>query len=74
MRISKEIQEFVSGKDQAFQPERRAVKSPGVSEAGRDLLEQRALPVLEGRHACHSEHTPEPDRARALQADAIVRR
>jgi phosphomethylpyrimidine synthase len=74
MRISKEIQAFASGKDQASQPERRAQKSPGISEAGRELLEQRALPVLDGRHACHSEHTPDAARARAVQADAIVRR
>jgi len=72
MRISKEIQAFASGKDDAFQPERRAVRSPGVGEAGRELLRQRArvLPVVEGKHACHSEHTPDAERARELQAKA----
>src|SRR5437764_230146 len=36
MRISKEIQEFASGKDAAFQPERRATPSPGAGDAGRE--------------------------------------
>ena len=72
MRISKEIQAFASGKDDAFQPERRAVRSPGVGEAGRALLRERArvLPVVDGKHACHSEHTPDAERARELQAKA----
>jgi len=72
MRISKEIQAFASGKDDAFQPERRALRSPGVGEAGRELLRQRArvLPVVDGKHACHSEHTPDAERARELQAKA----
>jgi len=70
MRISKEIQEFASGKAAAFQPERKAVRSPGVGEEGRELLRQRAraLPVVDGKHACHSDHVPDAERARALQA------
>ena len=42
MRISKEIEEFASGKDPNFQPARPAMKSPGVSEEGQELLRQRA--------------------------------
>jgi phosphomethylpyrimidine synthase len=73
MRISKEIQEFASGKDAASQPERRALRSPGVGDAGRELLDRRgALPVVDGRHACHSERTPDADRAREVQAEAGV--
>jgi phosphomethylpyrimidine synthase len=73
MRISKEIQEFASGKDAASQPERRALPSPGVGDAGRELLDRRgALPVVGGRHACHSERTPDADRARAVQTEAGV--
>jgi len=68
MRISKEIQAFASGKDAAFQPERRAQPSPGVGEAGREMLRQRALPVVGGKHACHSDLVPEVERARAVQA------
>ncbi|HEY2386234.1 MAG TPA: phosphomethylpyrimidine synthase ThiC [Candidatus Binatia bacterium] len=71
MRISKEIQEFASGKDAAFQPERRAVRSPGVSEDGQALLARRGtLPVSEGRHACHSELVPDAESARRVQRDA----
>jgi phosphomethylpyrimidine synthase len=69
MRISKEIQAFASGKDAAFQPERTAKRSPGVGDEGRELLRKRAavLPVVEGKHACHSDHVPDAERARALQ-------
>jgi phosphomethylpyrimidine synthase len=69
MRISKEIQAFASGKDAAFQPERPAKPSPGVGEAGRELLRRRAteVPVVEGKHACHSDLVADAERARALQ-------
>jgi phosphomethylpyrimidine synthase len=69
MRISKEIQAFASGKDAGFQPERRATKSPGVGDEGRELLRRRAnaLPVVDGKHACHSDRVPDPERARAIQ-------
>src|SRR5205809_4989936 len=72
MRISKEIQEFASGKAADFQPERKAVRSPGVGEEGRELLRQRSriLPVVDGKHACHSDHVPEAERARAVQLAA----
>jgi phosphomethylpyrimidine synthase len=74
MRISKEIQAFASGKDAAFQPARPAMPSPGPGAEGRELLRARALPVVDGKHACHSERTPDAGRARALQADVIERR
>jgi phosphomethylpyrimidine synthase len=69
MRISKEIQAFASGKDAAFQPERTAKRSPGVGEEGRELLRRRAavLPVVDGKHACHSDLVPDAERARAVQ-------
>jgi phosphomethylpyrimidine synthase len=71
MRISKEILAFTSGKDEAFQPDRRAQRSPGVGEAGRALLDRRAgrLPVVEGKRACHSDLVPDPGGARALQSE-----
>ena len=70
MRISKEIQEFASGKDPDFQPARRAGQSPGVGLEGGALLRERArvLPVVDGKHACHSEHVPDAGRAQAVQA------
>jgi phosphomethylpyrimidine synthase len=70
MRISKEIQAFASGKDADFQPALRATRSPGVSDAGREMLRQRAaatLPVVDGKHACHSDHVPDAQRARVVQ-------
>ncbi|MFN8545500.1 MAG: phosphomethylpyrimidine synthase ThiC [Candidatus Binatia bacterium] len=69
MRISKEIVEFASGKDPASQPERRAVRSPGIGDEGRALLLQRGvpLPVVEGKHACHSDHVPDATAARVVQ-------
>jgi phosphomethylpyrimidine synthase len=71
MRISKEIVAFASGKDPAFQPERRSMRSPGVGEAGRDLLAQRAatLPVVGGKHACHSELVADEGAARRIQGE-----
>jgi len=75
MRISKEIVAFASGKDAAFQPERRAMPSPGVGGAGRVLLDKRAheLPVVDGLHACHSTRVPEPARAQAVQAEMLAK-
>ncbi|MCC6849202.1 MAG: phosphomethylpyrimidine synthase ThiC, partial [Deltaproteobacteria bacterium] len=68
LRISKEISEFASGKDAAFQPARAAARSPGMSDGGRALLRQRgALPVVEGKHACHSDLVSEPNAAKDLQ-------
>jgi phosphomethylpyrimidine synthase len=69
MRISKEIQAFASGKDADFQPERTAKRSPGVGAEGRELLRKRAevLPVVDGKHACHSDHVPDEARAKAVQ-------
>jgi len=73
MRISKEIQEFASGKDANFQPDRRVQRSPGVGKEGLELLAKRAatLPVVDGRHACHSEVAPDEDAARAVQTRAV---
>jgi phosphomethylpyrimidine synthase len=73
MRISKEIEEFMSGKDRDFQPQLRAKKSPGVSTEGRELISKRklALPVVSGKHACHSEYVASPESARQLQEDLV---
>jgi len=74
MRISKEIAEFGSGKDPSFQPARKAMESPGVSPQGEKLLSKRraALPVVEGRPACHSEIEPEAERARRVQEESLA--
>ena len=74
MRISKEIQEFASGKDPSFQPARRAAPSPGVGAEGRELLARRAatLPTVGDRHACHSDLVEDADEARRIHAEASV--
>jgi len=74
MRISKEIQDFASGKDAAFQPQKRVMQSPGVDVEGQELLARRAhvLPVIGGKHACHSEVTPNDEAARSLQSTGPV--
>ncbi len=70
MRISKEIQEFASGKDAAFQPTRRAMRSPSLGDEARALLARRGtLPVVEGRHACHSDLVPDATAAAHVQRD-----
>jgi phosphomethylpyrimidine synthase len=71
MRISKEIVAFASGKDADFQPERKAMPSPGVGTQGKELLAARGtLPVVDSRHACHSEVTPDTAEARRMQQEA----
>jgi len=73
LRISKEIIEFASGKEAGFQPERTAMRSPGVGEEGRALLRQRgALPIVEGKHACHSDLVSEAAPAQDLQGRALA--
>ena len=74
MRISKEIEAFASGKDPDFQPARRAMHSPGLGEQGREILRQRArvLPVVGGKHACHSDVVPDATAAQAIQDEATV--
>ena len=73
MRISKEIVSFESGKDPDFQPEQRAMKSPGVGDQGRGLLARRSadLPTVGDKHACHSDVQPERASAEALQETVI---
>jgi len=68
MRISKEIQLFASGKDEEFQPVKRAVKSPGVSQAGSDLitLRKKGEPL-----ACHSTQTSDPSTAKEVQKEVF---
>jgi phosphomethylpyrimidine synthase len=74
MRISKEITAFASGKDPEFQPAQRSRRSPGMGAQGHELLQQRAavLPVVDHKHACHSDVTADADEARALQSAALA--
>jgi phosphomethylpyrimidine synthase len=74
MRISKEIEAFASGKDPGFQPVRTAMRSPGVDAEGQELLVKRrgALPVVDGKHACHSERVADADEAKRIQERAAT--
>ena len=62
MRISKEIEAFASGKDPDFQPERRSVKSPGLSAEAKRVLEKRGV-----KQACHSDAVPDAEAAQEVQ-------
>ncbi len=76
MRISKEINDFTSGKDPEFQPQRRAMKSPGPGDEGRELLARRGsdLPTVGDKHACHSDIAPERSAAETVQTDFVPAR
>jgi phosphomethylpyrimidine synthase len=80
VRISKEIEEFFSGKDQAAQPEKVANASPGVSEDGLDTLKKRGnlsqeeifrLAHKGKKAACHSDNIAETDEAKLVQIDTL---
>jgi phosphomethylpyrimidine synthase len=80
MRISKEILEFASGKDDAFQPEKKSMKSAGVTTEGADLLKQRGVLTQEQIHAlahkgqkavCHTDNVAEPEEAKLVQINTL---
>src|SRR5688572_9856388 len=80
VRISKEINEFYSGKDEGSQPVKKAVASPGVNEAGADILRQRGVlsqeEIMKLAHkgkkaACHSDNVEEPGKAKLVQIDLL---
>ncbi len=80
MRISKEIQEFASGKDENFQPLKASAKSSGVSADGIDLLKQRGVLTQEQIHAlahkgkkaeCHTDKVVDPEEAKLVQINTL---
>jgi phosphomethylpyrimidine synthase len=80
VRISKEIQEFASGKDEDSQPAKRATRSTGVSEAGVEVLQQRGNLTPEQIHAlahkgkkaaCHSDNVAQADDAKVVQLNTL---
>lgn len=78
VRISKEIKDFASGKEDAFQPESRAMKSQGLNGdqqailAQRGILTQDALRKLarKGKAACHSDQA-DADTALSIQEELL---
>lgn len=86
VRISKEITEFYSGKDQESQPEKRSKLSPGVSAEGlvalkkRGNLTQEEISRLAHRTSsndsakkadCHSDLVSDSEQAKVIQAGII---
>ena len=80
VRITKEIVEFASGKDEASQPAKVAIKSPGVSESGADILKQRGNLSQEeimklahkGKKAdCHSDNVKDESTAKLVQLNTL---
>jgi phosphomethylpyrimidine synthase len=80
VRISKEITDFYSGKDEAAQPAKKALASPGVTEAGADILKQRGVLTQEEIHklahkgnkaVCHSDNVKDTDEAKLVQLNTL---
>ena len=76
VRISKEITDFYSGKDDQSQPTKKALASPGITEAGADILKQRGnlnpeeimrLAHKGKKAACHSDNVKDEESARDVQ-------
>ena len=80
VRISKEINEFYSGKDEESQPVKKALASPGVSQSGAEVLKQRGVlspeEVLRLAHkgkkaACHSDNVKDQEQAKVVQLNTL---
>ena len=80
VRISKEIEEFYSGKDEGAQPAKKAAASPGVSEEGEEVLKKRGVLSPEeimklahkGKKAdCHSDNVKEEAAAKLVQINTL---
>jgi phosphomethylpyrimidine synthase len=80
VRISKEIVDFYSGKDDASQPVRKATASPGVNEAGAEVLHKRGVLSQEEIHKlahkgkkadCHSDIVKDEQTAKLVQVSTL---
>ncbi len=80
VRISKEITDFYSGKDEEAQPAKKALASPGVNEAGADILKQRGNLSSEEIHKlahkgkkadCHSDNVEDAEQAKLVQVNTL---
>ena len=66
MRISKEIMEFESGKEDDFQPAARSRRSPGLNEEAQNMLTQRGE-----KQECHSDNVEDPQAAQQVQVKVL---
>ncbi|HLL89005.1 MAG TPA: phosphomethylpyrimidine synthase ThiC, partial [Tepidisphaeraceae bacterium] len=80
VRISKEIQEFASGKADGFTPDKTAQASPGVTDTGADILKQRGNLTPEQIHqlahkgkkaVCHSDVVKDESTAKLVQINTL---
>ena len=80
VRISKEITDFYSGKDEEAQPAKKAIASPGVSAQGVEILKQRGVLSQEEIHklahkgakaVCHSDIVQDVDTAKLVQINTL---
>jgi phosphomethylpyrimidine synthase len=80
VRISKEITDFYSGKDESAQPDRKAKVSPGVNDSGAEVLKQRGVLTPEQIHklahkgkkaVCHSDNVGDAEQARLVQVNTL---
>jgi phosphomethylpyrimidine synthase len=80
VRISKEITDFYSGKDESSQPIKPAMSSPGVSPQGAEILESRGNLSQEeifrlahkGKKAvCHSDNVSDAVEAKVVQINTL---
>ena len=87
VRISKEIQEFASGKAEGFDPG-KAIRSDALTAEQQEILEKRGVlspeeihklaskakkdvPVEDGKASCHSDYV-DPDEAKRIQGETLV--
>jgi phosphomethylpyrimidine synthase len=66
MRISKEILEFESGKDDGFQPAARSRRSPGLNAEAQQILAQRGA-----KQECHSDNVEDAAQAQQVQVKVL---
>src|SRR5215813_9391222 len=66
MRISKEIQEFASGKAEGFVPLKVAAKSPGLTPEQIAFLAHRGK-----KHECHSDNISDAEEAKRVQRTLV---
>ena len=80
VRISKEIQEFASGKEADFQPAQKAIRTDALSEEQAGILRQRGILSPEEVHdlvhkgkksACHSDYVSDEGEAIEVQKEMV---
>ena len=80
VRISKEITDFYSGKDETSQPAKPAMPSPGINLTGAEILKQRGVvnpdEIMKLAHkgkkaACHSDNVKDAGEAKLVQVSTL---